>query len=138
MCLRNLYARFTPIFLNLTLISICLCFAGIERKSSKEKAKSIEGKTCCSMHWFAKVKRRFRHNKAQASKRRSLGFASVKIPFIEAKEVLIRRHPRVRLGEAYLRQGEACLHQGEERLSRLKTHDLRQGWNSKPRIFSPF
>ena len=68
MCLCNLNARFTPIFLKITLIPICLCFAGMERKSSKEREKSIKGRTCCSMHWFATT-RRF----AKAKERLRLG-----------------------------------------------------------------
>ena len=55
----------------------------------------------------------------RASKRRSLEFVEAKW-FVEEKEVLIRRHPRVRLGEAYLRQDEG-------RLSRLKTPAICQG-----------
>ena len=41
----------------------------------------------------------------RASKRRSLEFVEAK-RFVEEKEVLIKRHPRVRLGEAYLGRGE--------------------------------
>ena len=37
--LCNLNARFTPIFLKITLIPICLCFVGIESKASKEEGK---------------------------------------------------------------------------------------------------
>ena len=77
MCLCNLNSRFTPTFLKITLIPISLCFAGIEKKSSKERAQSKEGRTCCSKHWFAEVIR----------------FAKLKKFFTEAKRFAkVKKH----------------------------------------------
>ena len=52
----NLNARFTPIFLKITLTPICLCFARIESKASKEEGKKSKKVEPAQKHCFAKAK----------------------------------------------------------------------------------
>ena len=70
MWLCNLNARFTPIFLKITLIPHLLMFCRIKREIKQGNGRKLRRRTCYSKHWFAEAKLPFvkaneGHNKRQ-------------------------------------------------------------------------
>ena len=92
-CLCNLNARFTPIFLKITLIPHLLMFYRIKRKIKQGKGKKLRRK---NLLFEALVRRgkevrqgeEMASPQRRASKRRCLEFVEVK-RFVEENEVLI-------------------------------------------------
>ena len=133
-CLCNLNARFTHIFLKITLIPHLFMFCRIKRKIKQGKRKKLrrtkrtvrstglsrQGGSPRRREGFGATKEKQEKEEASGLPRqRVLGKDTLcrgeevrlgEESFTEANEVLIRRHSRVCLGEAYLRQGKACLH----------------------------